>query len=65
MDASSVIPEPEELEDNSGEVCTAENVATCLQDLMALGYGGGKAPHELASEQASIQVYFQLMLEAC
>ncbi len=52
-DASVVVPEPEELEDNAGEECTAENVAACLADLIALGYSGGKSPSELASEQAS------------
>ena len=56
-DESAVVPNPEDLEDNAGEVCTSENVADCIRDLMELGYGGGKAPYELASEQASIHYH--------
>ena len=48
-----VVPEPDELEDNAGNECTAESVDACLKDLMALGYGGGKSPQEMAAEQAS------------
>ncbi len=55
LDESEVIENPDELQDNAGEVCTAENVNECIKDLMALGYGGGKEPHELAAEQVIFQ----------
>ncbi len=56
VNENAVVPDPDELHDNAGEVCNAQNVAECIKDLMSLGYGGGKSPHELASEQASFRV---------